>query len=199
MKPIRFNSSAELSIFCHELSKHIHVPASKIKHGIARMNGHNHVSSFISLLGGQGEFCHRSLNEASWQRVLDLFSGVNDLNEGYHRAAKSLLSVIFLCIAAEKGASASTYSAADILKFTEPLVIIQTGVPLYLSSDDQKARELIYSVISNTPGIIFSDLTESVRKGDDLAISNTILDKLRFLTMQIEYAVHNFESIFPEQ
>lgn len=196
MKFTRFFDSKALTDFCHELSKPLNIPASKIKHAIARMNGHGHVSSFareIDSFGALSKANDIRLSASGWQNVVDRFSDINDHKSPGFNATKRLLSLIFDLINANKHSCYKGYSGKELLAFTKPADLIIASLSFYATASDEIKIE-IRSLIGNLPGLIFENEIASFAKGDELKIPNTVLDHLGYLTMTIEYSITQFHA-----
>lgn len=193
-----FDSSADFSSLCCELSRHINVPASKIKNGIAKLHGHARTATFVENLDAQSSGSRVEnicFSESSWLKIIDALSGVNP-RESFSLAAKSVFTIILRCIDAAGKTNPLGYSGAGILSLTNPSVLIRASLDLYISTDNDDVKDSIKTVIGNLPGLIFEQSVNEARLGLDLSVSGLVTEHLGYLTMQIDSAVDNFYSFF---
>lgn len=202
MKFAHFPDSKALTDFCHELSKPLNIPASKIKHTIARINGHRHVSSLVSEIDSA---CAPSaaidirLSASGWQKVVDRFSDTEDHSTTMFLATKKILSLIFSLVDANRHNADKGYSGQELLALIKPGDLILASLSLYTTAASDEIKVKIKTLIGNLPGLDFERAITSATKGETPKISIAVLDHLGYLTMTIEYSIRNFHDEISSQ
>lgn len=180
---ISIASSKELSVFCHELSKHTQLPASGIKSAIAKMKGFAHVSTYNDALDAGDT----SMSASQW--VADFSSSVNDRKDTWHIRSKSLLFFMLNCINHNKEKENETFSAIELFDLCSPKAIVSAACEVYEKSNSDDVKKYISNFIDSFPGGDCSKIFNLHKNGNDKDFRGqffVFMEQLGYLTSQVE-------------
>jgi hypothetical protein len=180
MNSISISTADELSTFCHELSKHVKLPASSIKSAIAKMQGYNHVSAYVKALHEQAKAGDTGMlaiakmrgyadvysyeqalrekfktgelymSETDWLESFQAYFSPHDI---WSRRAKLLLFLMLHCIKDRKPNSVDIgISLSELLAISTPLKVTEEFFKTCAKTNNGNLYSRIVQFLITTPG-----------------------------------------------